>query len=99
MRKRLLLVLLVLAIITLVVGCGNKEKAGSGSILEEKVLRVATPGQHFPWNYYESGELVGIDIATLDEACRRIGYDLEYEIIAFEGIYGAIDAGLVDSGA
>lgn len=76
-----------------------KEDLSMVPLTERKLLRVGTPGQHYPWNFYEGGELKGIDIGTLEEACNRIGYDLEYEIIAFEGLYGSIDAGTTDTGA
>ena len=99
MKKKLLFVLVVLAIIISAIGCSNTEESDSESLSERKVLQVATPGQHYPWNYYESGELVGIDIATLEEACRRIGYDVEYKIMMVELIYGSIDAGKTDTGA
>lgn len=77
----------------------NTKDTSSAQLSERKVLRVGTPGQHYPWNFFEGGELKGADVETLEEACRRIGYDVEFEIIAFEGLYGSIDAGTTDTGA
>lgn len=71
----------------------------SKPISERKVIRVGTPGQNFPWNFFEDGKLVGIDVEVLEEACDRIGYEVEFDIIAFEGLYGAIDSGKADTGA
>lgn len=71
----------------------------SKPISERKVIRVGTPGQNFPWNFFEDGKLVGIDVEVLEEACDRIGYEVEFDIIAFEGLYGAIDSGQADTGA
>jgi hypothetical protein len=66
---------------------------------ERSVLYVATPGQHYPWNYFEGGELKGADLGVLEEACRRMGYEIYYEIMAVDLIHGGIDAGITDTGA
>jgi ABC-type amino acid transport substrate-binding protein len=124
MKKRLLLVLLVLAVVVSSIGCRKKdptkykpkettqqkivenvakedkpEDVSSVPLSERAVLYAATPGQHYPWNYFEGGELKGADLGVLEEACRRMGYEIYYEIMMVDLIHGAIDAGKVDTGA
>lgn len=111
MKKKLLFVLFLFAIMVTAIGCSNttdqslkddeivitEEKGNSGE--EKKVLRIGTPGQHYPWNFFEAGQLKGADIETIQEICRRIGYEAKFDIIAFEGLYGSIDTNRIDTGA
>lgn len=124
MKKRLLLILLVLAIMVSNIGCRKSdptkykskeatqqkiveniakedkpEDVSSIPLSERSVLYVATPGQHYPWNYFEDGELKGADLGVLEEVCRRMGYEIYYEIMMVDLIHGGIDAGTTDTGA
>lgn len=66
---------------------------------EKKVIRIGTPGQHYPWNFFEAGHLQGADIETIEEIARRIGYEAKFDIMAFEGLYGSVDTNRIDTGA
>ncbi len=112
MKKKLLLVLLSLAIMISAIGCSNTtnealkeeeiaitEETTNNTSTEKKELRVGTPGQHYPWNFFEAGELKGADIETIQEVCSRIGYEPKFDIMAFDGLYGSVDTKRIDTGA
>ncbi len=75
------------------------EDVSTVPLSERSVLYAATPGQHYPWNYFEGGELKGADLGVLEEVCRRMDYEIYYEIMAVDLIHGGIDAGVTDTGA
>lgn len=112
MKKKLLLVLLAFIIMVSGIGCSNttnespkevevstNEETTNNTGTEKKVLRIGTPGQHYPWNFFEVGELKGADIETIQEICRRIGYEPKFDIMALDGLYGAVDTKKIDTGA
>lgn len=66
---------------------------------EERVVRVATGGNYFPYTFMENDQLVGVDIDIWNEIGKRSGFTVEWEIADMEGMFGMLDAGKVDSAA
>ena len=94
-RVKFLLCFLTMCLLFLI-SCGNKKSSGEAE--KEKVLRVGVAAQHKPWCYKDGDKIVGIDIDILNEAAKRMGgYKVELEIASFEGMFGLLDTGKVDT--
>lgn len=62
-------------------------------------LRMVTEGAYAPMNYYRGKELVGLEIDLAAQFCEANGYGLAVEVITFDGILPAIQAGKADFAA
>ena len=73
-------------------------KADDPATEKKKVLRVGVTAQYKPWCYQEGEEIVGVDIDILREICKRMGdYDMEFTVTSFDGMFGLLDVGKVDT--
>lgn len=66
---------------------------------ENGVLTVATNAEFPPYEYYENGEITGIDIDIMRAVCEKLGMELEVEDMAFDSIISAVSSGKADIGA
>lgn len=62
-------------------------------------LVMATEGAYVPMNYFENGQLVGIEIDLAARFCKDNGYALQIEAMNFDGILAAVQTGKVDFAA
>lgn len=62
-------------------------------------LTIATNAEFPPYEYYEEGEVVGVDIDIMQAVCDRLGMELNVEDMAFDSIISAVSTGKVDIGA
>lgn len=62
-------------------------------------LTVATNAEFPPYESYENGEIVGIDIDIMRAVCDKLGMELAVEDMAFDSIISAVSTGKVDIGA
>ena len=88
-------------------GCGSASDEGSaseeGSALEEAtydydlitdgVLTVATSPDYPPFENLEDGEYVGLDIDIATAVAEKLGLEVEFTTLQFDGIITAIAAG------
>ncbi len=84
---KLSLCLLCLFIIT---GCGKKD--------DSKLIMVTEAG-FAPYEYYENGEIVGVDVDIAREIAKELGKELVIKDIAFDSIINEIRTGKADIGA
>ncbi len=89
MKKRFLLLGLFLFVVLLITGCGSKK--------EELVL--ATEAGFAPYEYYENGEIVGVDIDIVKEIANRMNRELVIKDVAFDSIISEIKTEKSDIGA
>ena len=82
-----LLCLLCLFIIT---GCGKKD--------DSKLIMVTEAG-FAPYEYYENGEIVGVDVDIVREIAKELGKELVIKDIAFDSIINEVRTGKADIGA
>lgn len=85
MKKILILVLLIFFI----TGCGRSSNE----------LVLVTEAGFAPYEYYENGEIVGVDIDIAREIAKELGKELVIKDVAFDSIimeikYGKADIGL-----
>lgn len=86
MKKILLIIILTLICLT---GCGRNENE----------LIMVTEAGFAPYEYYEDGEIVGVDIDIAREIANELGKKLVIKDVAFDSIINEIKTGKVDFGA
>lgn len=84
--KKVILIILFLLFIT---GCGRSENE----------IILATEAGFAPYEYYENGEIVGIDIDIAKEVAKELGKELIVKDIAFDSIINEIKTGKSDFAA
>ena len=93
-RKKFLSVFCMVCLF-LFVSCGKNTTEKKG---EEKILRVGVAAEHKPWCYKDGENIVGIDVDVLNEIAKRMGnYKVEFQLASFEGMFGLLDTGKVDT--
>lgn len=86
MKRILLLLSIPLLFIT---GCGK----------DEDTLIMVTEAGFAPYEYYENGEIVGVDIEIANEIANALGKKLEIKDIAFDSIVNELKSGKADFAA
>ena len=72
------------------VGCGKKD--------DNKLVMVTEAG-FAPYEYYENGEIVGVDVDIAKEIAKELGKELVIKDIAFDSIINEVRTGKADIGA
>jgi polar amino acid transport system substrate-binding protein len=87
--KKLLAIVLALALLVLCcAGCGSKE---------DKKLLVATNAEFEPFESLTAeGEFVGFDIDLMNAIAAKMGYEVQYENMEFDGVVAAVANGTTD---
>ena len=85
MKKLLLLLLIIFSLC----GCGRSENE----------IILATEAGFAPYEYYENGEIVGVDIDIAKEIAKELGKDLIIKDIAFDSIIMEVKTGKSDFAA
>lgn len=89
MKNILRLSLLFICLIVMV-GCGKKD--------DNKLVMVTEAG-FAPYEYYENGEIVGVDVDIVKEIAKELGKELVIKDIAFDSIINEVRTGKADIGA
>ena len=61
-------------------------------------LVMATNAEFPPYEYYDGGEVVGIDVEVAEAIAAKLGMTLEIEDMAFDSIIPAVNSGKADIG-
>ena len=102
--KKFLVVLLAVCMLFTFAACANNEQPTDNPGDEnqpaagDKVLTMATEGTFPPYEYYESGKLVGIDVEIAGAIAEKLGMTLEIMYMDFNSIVGAVASGKADMG-
>lgn len=89
MKNILRLSLLFICLIVMV-GCGKKD---------DNKLVMVTEACFAPYEYYENGEIVGVDVDIAKEIAKELGKELVIKDIAFDSIINEVRTGKADIGA
>ena len=81
--------ILIIAMICLLVGCGKSDNE----------LVLITEAGFAPYEFYENGEIVGVDIEIGKEIAKELGKELVVKDVAFDFIINEIKSGKGDIGA
>ena len=60
---------------------------------------MATNAEFPPYEYYEDGDIVGIDVEIAKAIAAKLGMELQIEDMAFDAIIPAVTSGKADFGA
>ena len=85
--KRVFMLLFVLLALT---GCGKRNS--------DELIMVTEAG-FAPYEYYENGEVVGVDVDIAREIAKEMGKTLVVKDIAFDSIINEVKTGKADFGA
>ncbi|WBW96772.1 amino acid ABC transporter substrate-binding protein [Oceanirhabdus sp. W0125-5] len=99
MRKSILTILMFLVVLVGITGCGSENlKGGNNSHSEETKKFVVGLDDNFPPMGFrsESGEIIGFDIDLAKEAAKRIGYEVEFKAVDWDGVLLSLNNGDID---
>jgi len=107
MKKRLLSVLLAAVMVLGLAACGASEEPAEEAVesteaeaeeVEIGKVIIGTDGTYPPFNYMdENGELTGFEIEMVNEIAKRAGLEVEYQTLPWDGIFGQMDSGKIDT--
>lgn len=86
MKKVFILCLFCMLCLT---GCGKKDNT----------LIMVTEAGFAPYEYYDNGEIVGVDIDIAKEIAKEMGKELVVRDVAFDSIINEVKTGKADFGA
>ncbi|MFQ7583711.1 MAG: basic amino acid ABC transporter substrate-binding protein [[Clostridium] symbiosum] len=75
------------------------EEATGGAEAAGGTLVMATTAEFPPYEYYEDGDIVGIDVEIAKAIAAKLGMELQIEDMAFDAIIPAVTSGKADFGA
>lgn len=81
--------LLLLFMIFFITGCGKNTNE----------LVMVTEAGFAPYEYYENGEIVGVDVDIAKEIAKELGKELVIKDVAFDSIINEVKTGKADFGA
>ncbi len=87
MITKLVKILSVMSIIVLLTGCGNDD---------QNQLVMATEAGFAPFEFYENGEIVGVDIEIAKEIANALDLTLVVKDVAFDNLINELNSGKAD---
>lgn len=100
MKKRVLAVLMAVATMATMVGCGDKaseQKPEASESSGEKVWVIATDTAFKPFEYTDdNGDFVGIDMEILDAVAKDQGFEYKVDVLGWDAAIAACQAGQAD---
>lgn len=86
MKRIFILIVITIIFIT---GCGKKDNQ----------LVMVTEAGFAPYEYYENGEIVGVDVDIAKEIAKYLGKELVIKDVSFDSIINEVKSGKSDFGA
>lgn len=101
MIKRTITFILATLLAVSLTACGAKETsetAAQEKQTEKKVLRVGTSGIYPPFGYLgDDGEMEGYEVDIFEAIGEELGFEVEWTIAEFAGLFGMLDSGRIDT--
>lgn len=99
MKKKIVSMLLCVSMLAaMIVGCGSKEESTDAAAEEEKVIRVGCEATTPGWiQMDDAGNLSGYDYDVWMEIGERLGYEIDYQVMEWDGMWTMLDDGRIDS--
>ncbi|ADI00079.1 glutamine ABC transporter substrate-binding protein [Salisediminibacterium selenitireducens] len=84
----------------LTIGSGLLMLAACGDDSDMPTYTVATDSSYVPFEFLdtETGEMVGFDIDLINEIADRVGFEIDLEVVEFDGIVSGMGTGRYDIG-
>ncbi|MBP5265877.1 MAG: transporter substrate-binding domain-containing protein [Lachnospiraceae bacterium] len=100
--KKILSTLLILASMSVLVGCGTSSDGAAAAATTGDgtgaTLVMATNAAFPPYEYVENGEYVGIDVEISQKIADELGMELEIKDVEFGSIVAGVQSGKYDMG-
>jgi ABC-type amino acid transport substrate-binding protein len=98
LRRLLLAVSIVAAVIFGSTACGSSESGSTDPIKAIGVLRVGTEGVYSPFSYHDqkTGELVGYDVDVARAVGEKLGVKVEFVETPWDSMFAALEADRFD---
>ena len=95
--KKLLVILLALVMVAALAACGQEAAQEPEMILvEEGVLTMGTNAAFPPYEFYEGGEVVGIDAEIAAAIAEKLGLSVKIVDMEFDSLVAAVQTGKID---
>lgn len=92
--KKILAIVLMLTMALTFAACGGEEATTEG----DNTLIMATNAEFPPYEYYEGGEIVGIDAEIGAAIADKLGMEFKIEDMEFDSIIAAVQSGKASIG-
>src|SRR6476619_4367900 len=98
LRRLLLAVSIVAAVIFGSTACGSSESGSADPIKSTGVLRVGTEGVYSPFSYHDqkTGELAGYDVDVATAVGEKLGVRGEFDETPWDSMFAALEADRFD---
>ena len=97
MKKLIAITLSLLMVMSMFAACGANNDSGLSTAIEGKLV-MATNAQFPPYEYYEGGEIVGIDAEIAQAIADKLGLELQIDDMEFDSIVESVKSGKSDMG-
>jgi His/Glu/Gln/Arg/opine family amino acid ABC transporter permease subunit len=97
-RRALLAIFLVAAVVLGAAACGSSDEGSGDPIKSAGVLRVGTEGVYAPFSYHDpaTGELVGYDVDVAKAVGEKLGVRVEFVETPWDSMFAALEANRFD---
>lgn len=96
MKLKRLGALLLTMTMCFLTSCSNPASADESSA-ESTVIRVGVSGDFYPFCYQENDQLKGFEVDMWDYIAEQNGWEVEYTVADFSGLFGMLDTGRIDT--
>ena len=93
--KGILFAVLAVAMLLTATACGKKVEEG-GYTVENGVLTMVTNVDFPPYEFYQEGKPVGIDVEIATAIAEKLGLELRVEDIDFDSVIASVEMGKYD---
>lgn len=94
--KKILAIVLSLCMLAVFAACGDADTSSDADTA--KKLIVATNAEFEPFeSLNEDNEPVGFDIDLMDAIGKKLGYEIQYDNMEFDGVIAAVNSGTCDA--
>jgi polar amino acid transport system substrate-binding protein len=96
--KKLLSIMFILMLTVTVAACGTSGDSEDTDGSADNTLIMATNAEFPPYEYYEDGEIVGIDAEIAQAIAEKLGMELTIEDMEFDSVIASVQSGKADFG-
>ena len=96
--KKILAIVLMLTMVFTFAACGGEEATTDEGAENAETLIMATNAEFPPYEYYEGGEIVGIDAEIGAAIADKLGMEFQIEDMEFNSIIAAVQSGKASMG-
>jgi polar amino acid transport system substrate-binding protein len=99
MKRTILIILLVAALLSTLTACGPKKPANHlDAIKQAKVIKVGTSADYPPFESVDaSGNKIGFDVDLMTEIAKRMNIKLQWVDMPFDSLIAAVQEGKIDA--